>query len=116
MKKTVSLKMGVHKDPNWWLTEAGIKKYNRETGSNLKPWVDRVAKTEEEMMRQWRFFVRFYTNPSWPLVDDKWRPTRLALAAQKRNKPAPKTISEAKKLAEFWRRQIEKAKKKRMKW
>ena len=36
-KKNVRLKMGKHKSRSGGLTAAGRKKYNRETGSNLKP-------------------------------------------------------------------------------
>ena len=35
-KKNVRLKMGKHKSRSGGLTAAGRKKYNRETGSNLK--------------------------------------------------------------------------------
>ncbi len=35
-KKNVRLKMGKHKSRTGGLTAAGRKKYNRETGSNLK--------------------------------------------------------------------------------
>ena len=35
-KKNVSLKMGKHKSRSGGLTAAGRKKYNKETGSNLK--------------------------------------------------------------------------------
>ena len=38
----VSLKMGKHKDPKGGLTQAGVDKYNRETGSNLKMAVDQA--------------------------------------------------------------------------
>ena len=36
-KKSVSLKIGKHKSRSGGLTAAGRAKYNRETGSNLKP-------------------------------------------------------------------------------
>ena len=35
-KKNVRLKMGKHKSKSGGLTAAGRKKYNKETGSNLK--------------------------------------------------------------------------------
>lgn len=111
MGKNVSLKMWKHKDPEWGLTKKWIQKYNKETWSNLKPWVDRKAETAEEHMRQWRFFTRFYKTLSWPLKKEDWSPTRLAKAATKWNKPIPKNKEDAKKLYEFWKKQIEKAKK-----
>ena len=88
------------KDPKGGLTAAGRAKYNRETGSNLKPGVTGAADTPEKMRRKGSFLTRFFTNPSGPMVNEKGEPTRLALSAHAWGEPVPKNRSDAAKLAE----------------
>ena len=88
------------KDPKGGLTAAGRAKYNRETGSNLKPGVTGAADTPEKMRRKGSFLTRFFTNPSGPMVNEKGEPTRLALSANAWGEPVPKNRSDAAKLAE----------------
>jgi hypothetical protein len=72
---------------NGGLNAKGVASYRKANpGSNLKMGVDKVAKTQDG------------------------KPTRLALASRKWNKPAPKTVEQAHKLAAFGRRLLESAK------
>ncbi|MTV59021.1 hypothetical protein GM547_13305, partial [Streptococcus pneumoniae] len=50
------------KDPKGGLTAAGRSKYNKATGSNLKPGVRGAADTPEKMRRKGSFLTRFFTN------------------------------------------------------
>jgi len=93
----------VHKDPEWGLTRAWVEKYNRETWSNLKTGVTWKPTTQEDYRRKWSFLTRFFTNPSWPMKDDKWEPTRLAKSASAWWEPVPSDRSAAAKLANKWR-------------
>jgi hypothetical protein len=69
-------------DPKGGLTASGRRRYNRATGGRLRPGVQGAADTPEKLRRKGSFLVRFYTNPSGPLVDKGGEPTRLALAAR----------------------------------
>lgn len=95
------------KDPKGGLTAAGRKKFNRETGSNLKPGVKGKADTPEKMRRKGSFLTRFFTNPSGPMTNDKGEPTRLALSAAAWGEPVPKNRSDAAELASKGRRLLE---------
>lgn len=95
------------KDPKGGLTAAGRAKYNRETGSNLKPGVRGKADTPEKMRRKGSFLTRFFTNPSGPMVKPNGEPTRLALSAAAWGEPVPKNRSDAAKLAAKGRRLLE---------
>ena len=75
-KSNVSLKIGKHKSRTGGLTAAGRRKYNRETGSNLK------APQPEGGPRKDSFCARMKGNPG-PMKDSKGRPTRKALALRK---------------------------------
>jgi 5-methylcytosine-specific restriction endonuclease McrA len=104
-KKKMAMDMSLRKgqplkDPKGGLTAAGRAKFNRETGSNLKPGVKGKADTPEKMKRKGSFLTRFFTNPSGPMVNDKGEPTRLALSAAAWGEPVPKDRSDAAKLAE----------------
>ena len=74
--KSVSLKIGKHKSRTGGLTAAGRRKYNRETGSNLK------APQPEGGPRKRSFCARMKGNKG-PMKDEKGRPTRKALALRK---------------------------------
>lgn len=88
------------KDPEGGLTASGRAKYNKKTGSNLKPGVKGPADTPEKMRRKGSFLTRFFTNPSGPMKDEKGKPTRLALSAAAWGEPVPQDASDAAKLAE----------------
>lgn len=95
------------KDPKGGLTAAGRKKFNRETGSNLKPGVRGAADTPEKMRRKGSFLTRFFTNPSGPMVKPNGEPTRLALSAAAWGEPVPKNRSDAARLAQKGRNLLE---------
>lgn len=95
------------KDPKGGLTAAGRAKFNRETGSKLRPGVMGAADTPIKMKRKGSFLTRFFTNPSGPMVDEKGEPTRLALSAAAWGEPVPKNRSDAAKLAEKGRNLLE---------
>lgn len=97
------------KNPEGWLNAKWVAQYKKENPwSNLKMWVDKVPKTPEEIRRQGQFLTRFYGQKNLPpLVDEKWRPTRFALAAAAWNSKVPKTVSDARWLAEKWRALLE---------
>jgi len=74
--KSVSLKIGAHKSRTGGLTPEGRRKYNRETGSNLK------APQPEGGPRKDSFCARF-KGMKGPMKDEPRRPTRKALALRK---------------------------------
>ena len=72
--------MSKYKDPEGGLTEAGRRKFESSGESeNLQPGVKDKSPAGQALRRKGSFLTRFYTNPSGPLVDDKGKPTRLAL-------------------------------------
>jgi hypothetical protein len=92
--------MSKYKDPQGGLTEAGRRKFERSGESkNLQPGVKESNPTGQKARRKGSFLTRFYTNPSGPLVNDKGKPTRLALAAHAWGEPVPKTRDAAARLA-----------------
>lgn len=101
------------KDPAGGLTASGRSKYNKATGSNLKPGVKGAANTPEKMRRKGSFLTRFFTNPSGPLKDENGKPTRLALSAAAWGEPVPKTAEDAARLAAKGRNLLEKYKNKK---
>jgi hypothetical protein len=101
------------KDPKGGLTASGRSKYNKATGSNLKPGVTGAADTPDKMRRKGSFLTRFFTNPSGPMKDDKGEPTRLALSAAAWGEPVPKNREDAAKLAEKGRKLLERYKNKK---
>lgn len=88
------------KDPKGGLTAKGREFFNQKEGSHLRPGVKGAADTPEKMMRKGSFLRRHFTHPRGPMVDDQGRPTRLALSAQAWGEPLPKTLADAKKLAD----------------
>lgn len=103
------------KDPKGGLTAAGRAKFNRETGSKLRPGVRGKADTPEKMRRKGSFLTRFFTNPSGPMVKPNGEPTRLALSANAWGEPVPKNMEDAKKLAQKGRNLLERYDKSKMK-
>lgn len=95
------------KDPKGGLTAAGRAFYKRTEGANLRPGVRGPADTPMKMRRKGSFLVRFFSNPRGPLVDEKGRPTRLALSAAAWGEPVPKNMKSAKKLAAKGQRLLE---------
>lgn len=95
------------KDPKGGLTAAGRRHYKRTEGANLKPGVKGKADTPEKMRRKGSFLVRFFTNPSGPMKDEKGRPTRLALSAAAWGEPVPQDRQDAAALAAKGRRLLE---------
>lgn len=92
--------MSKYKDPEGGLTEAGRRKFERSGESkNLQPGVKESRPTGQKARRKGSFLTRFYTNPSGPLVNDKGKPTRLALAANAWGEPVPRTRDAAARLA-----------------
>ncbi len=92
--------MSKYKDPKGGLTEAGRRKFERSGESkNLQPGVKESSPTGQKARRKGSFLTRFYTNPSGPLVNDKGKPTRLALAANAWGEPVPRTRDAAARLA-----------------
>jgi len=80
-KKNVSLKMGKHKSRTGGLTRAGIAKYNRETGSNLKPAVTESNPKGKRAARRKSFCARM-KGVKGPLKRNG-KPTRKLLALRK---------------------------------
>jgi hypothetical protein len=89
-----------YEDPEGGLTEAGRRKFERSGESgNLQAGVKESSPSGDKARRKGSFLTRFYTNPSGPLVDDKGKPTRLALAANAWGEPVPRTAASAARLA-----------------
>ena len=74
--RSVSLKIGTLKSRSGGLTAAGRKKYNRETGSNLKAPQPGGGKRKKS-------FCARMSGVKGPMKDSKGRPTRKALALRK---------------------------------
>jgi hypothetical protein len=92
--------MSKYKDPEGGLTEAGRRKFERSGESkNLQAGVKESSPTGQKARRKGSFLTRFYTNPSGPLVNEKGKPTRLALAANAWGEPVPRTQDAAARLA-----------------
>jgi hypothetical protein len=99
------------KDPEGGLTEAGRRKFERSGESkNLQPGVKESSPSGDKARRKGSFLTRFYTNPSGPMVDEKGKPTRLALAANAWGEPVPRTAGAAARLAAKGRNMLEKYK------
>jgi hypothetical protein len=99
------------RDPEGGLTEAGRRKFERSGESgNLQPGVKESSPLGERARRKGSFLTRFYTNPSGPLVGDKGKPTRLALAANAWGEPVPRTAGAAARLAAKGRNLLDKHK------
>lgn len=95
------------RDPKGGLTAAGRKHFKETEGANLKPGVKGAADTPTKMRRKGSFLVRFFTNPTGPMVDPKGRPTRLALSARAWGEPVPQNLEDAAKLAAKGRRLLD---------
>lgn len=87
------------KDPAGGLTAAGRAYFKKTEGAHLKPGVTGAADTPEKMRRKGSFLRRHFAHPRGPMVDEKGKPTRLALSAHAWGEPVPKTMAAAKKLA-----------------
>jgi hypothetical protein len=96
------------KNPKGGLTAAGRAFFKKTEGSNLKPGVTGAADTPEKMRRKGSFLTRHFTHPRGPMIDDKGKPTRLALSAHAWGEPVPKTDAAAQKLAAKGRKLLEK--------
>lgn len=88
------------KDPRGGLTAAGREFFAKKEGSHLRPGVKGAADTPEKMVRKGSFLRRHFAHPRGPMVDEQGRPTRLALSAQAWGEALPKTMADAKKLAD----------------
>lgn len=90
------------KNPKGGMSKKGIERYNKATGSNLKPGVKGKADTPEKLRRKGSFLTRHYKgefNMSKPLTDDKGNPTRHAQQAAAWGEPVPKNKKDQAKLA-----------------
>ena len=78
--RSVSLSLGRgEKSKKGGLTAKGRAKYNKATGSNLKPPVTESNPTGARKKRQDNFCKRF-RGMKGPMKDSKGKPTRKALA------------------------------------
>lgn len=82
-KKSVSLTKK-DKNPSGGLTAAGRAKFNRATGSKLKPPVSaKQAKKSPKAAGRRKSFCARMSGVKGPMKDSKGRPTRKALALRK---------------------------------
>ena len=82
-KKGVNMRKE-HKNPKGGLNAKGRAKYNRETGSNLKPPVSsKQAKKSPKAAARRKSFCARMSGVKGPMKDSKGRPTRKALALRK---------------------------------
>lgn len=89
MAKKVSLSIGRgEKSKAGGLTQKGINKYNKATGSNLKMAVttkpSKLDPDSKDAKRRKSFCARM-SGVKGPMKDEKGRPTRKALALKKWN-------------------------------
>jgi len=75
-KKSVSLRIGVHKSRKGGLTAAGRRKYNKATGSNLKAPQPGGGKRK-------RSFCARFKGMKGPMKKPNGKPTRKALALRR---------------------------------
>jgi HK97 family phage prohead protease len=74
-------------------------------GQNIRPGVKNYSKASVANKKRWiSWALRFYTNPSGPMVDKNGNPTRLALTAAAWGEPVPKTRAAALAIAAKARR------------
>lgn len=74
-------------------------------GQNIRPGVKNYSKASTANKKRWiSWALRFYSNPSGPLVDKNGKPTRLALTAAAWGEPVPKTREAALAIAAKARR------------
>ncbi|RYZ58123.1 MAG: hypothetical protein EOP07_07905 [Proteobacteria bacterium] len=99
-KTSKSLSAKGVKDPEGGLTAKGRAYFKKKEGAHLKPGVKGKADTPEKMKRKGSFLRRHYANLAGPLKKENGEPTRLALAAHAWGEKVPKTLAEAKKLAD----------------
>jgi hypothetical protein len=88
-KKGVSLSIGRgEKSKTGGLTAKGVAKYNKATGSNLRPAVttppSKLKPGSKDANRRKSFCARM-SGVKGPMKDEKGRPTRKALALKKWN-------------------------------
>lgn len=77
----------------------------RAQGQNIRPGVKNYSKASVANKKRWiSWALRFYSNPSGPLVDKNGKPTRLALTAAAWGEPVPKTREAALRIAAKARR------------
>lgn len=82
-KKNVSMTKE-DKNPEGGLSAKGRAKYNRETGSNLKPPVSaKAAKSSPKKAARRESFCKRMSGVEGPMKDEKGKPTRKALALKK---------------------------------
>ena len=73
-----------HKNPEGGLNAKGRAKYNKETGSNLKPPVSSAqAKKSPKAASRRKSFCARMSGVKGPMKDSKGSPTRKALALRK---------------------------------
>jgi hypothetical protein len=90
-------------DPAGGLSPAGRAKFARTEGARLKPGVTKLVPemTPQEMRRKGSWAVRFYGRETLPaLVKPNGEPTRFALSAHAWGEKVPKSVAEARKIAE----------------
>lgn len=85
MKKTVNLSVGRgEKSKKGGLTEKGRKKYNKETGANLKaPVTAKQAEKSEKASGRRKSFCARMSGVEGALKDKNGKPTRKALALKR---------------------------------
>jgi len=88
--KNVSLKIGKHKSRSGGLTLDGIKKVNRETGSDLKPAVTGKPKAGSKDAGRKKSFCARMGGVKGPAKKPNGKPTRKTLALRKWNCPKKK--------------------------
>lgn len=77
----------------------------KKQGQNIKPGVKNYSKASTADKKRWiSWALRFYTNPSGPLIGENGEPTRLALTAAAWGEPVPKTRAAAQAIAAKARR------------
>ena len=82
-KKSVSMTKA-DKNPEGGLSAKGRAKYNKATGSNLKPPVSaKEAKSSPKKASRRKSFCARMSGVKGPMKDKKGRPTRKALALKK---------------------------------
>jgi HK97 family phage prohead protease len=74
-------------------------------GQNIRPGVKNYSKASVADKKRWiSWALRFYTNPSGPMIGKNGEPTRLALTAAAWGEPVPKTRAAAQAIAAKARR------------
>jgi len=98
-KKSAAWQKKEGQNPKGGLNSKGRASLKKQ-GQNIRPGVKNYSKASVTDKKRWiSWALRFYTNPSGPLIGKNGEPTRLALTAAAWGEPVPTTRAAAQAIA-----------------